>query len=172
MRVFRLPAGLGSFAGLELTNKQTRAVNDGFWPAGVLKVTKNFFHAHREPILNYLHSGCRLSENFRAPMPLSAGMDGYTKLAALVGKQPEFAIFPRFQAVRALRLAHLSAEIAQLVHELGIVMQLDRSSEDPENQIYESYYLKLQQSIREPHTAQQLHLWETLSGKLKEHGTQ
>lgn len=97
-------------------------------------------------------------------------MDGYTKLAALIGNQPEYAIFPRFQSARALRLLHLSAEISQLSHELGIVMHLDRSSDDPEKHLFEVYYRKLQQSVKDPHTAQQIQLWDLLSAKLKEQG--
>lgn len=97
-------------------------------------------------------------------------MDGYTKVAALIGNQPEYAILPRFQAVRALRLVHLSADITQLVHELGLVMHLDRSSNDPEKQLYEVYYRKLQQSSKDPRSAQQIQLWDSLSAKLKEQG--
>ena len=98
-------------------------------------------------------------------------MNGYTKFGVLAGNQPEYAIFPRFQPVRALRLARLSAEITQLCCELGLVMQLDRSSDDPEKRLFEVYHRKLQQSIKDPHSAQQVQLWDTLSAKLKEHGT-
>src|ERR1700754_4601304 len=86
-------------------------------------------------------SKCKTS--VRGTSEMTPKMDGYTKLAALMGNQSEYAMLPWFQAVRALRLVHLSAEIAQLAHELGLVMHLDRSSNDPEKQLFEFYYRKL-----------------------------
>lgn len=97
-------------------------------------------------------------------------MDGYTRLAALIGTQPEYAIFRRYMTLRALQLLHLSARIAQLEDELGIAIDLDRTSGDPEKALYESYYRKLKKSEATAEASQQLKIWSELDAVLKAQG--
>ena len=97
-------------------------------------------------------------------------MDGYTRLAALIGEQPQYAIFRRFMTLRALRLVHLSADIAQLSDELGLAIEVDRKSGDPERVLFEFYYLRLQKSRQQHEYSAQAEIWDRLDAKLKEHG--
>jgi hypothetical protein len=97
-------------------------------------------------------------------------MDGYTRLAALIGDQTEYAIFRRYLTLRALRLLHLSAKIAQLGDELGIAIELDRKSGDPERTLFESYYRQLEKSRASQEPSKQLEIWDELGAALKEQG--
>ena len=97
-------------------------------------------------------------------------MDGYTRHAAITGSFPDFAIFRRFMPLRALRLLHLSADIAQLADELGVQVDIDRNSGDPEKVLFEFYYRKLLASRNNVQKARQIELWDRLALKLKEQG--
>lgn len=85
-------------------------------------------------------------------------MDGYTRFAAVIGTFPEFAVFPRFMPLRTLRLLHLSADIAQLSDELGVQVNRDRNSGDPEKVLFEFYYRKLHASRTDGQKATQIEL--------------
>ena len=97
-------------------------------------------------------------------------MDGYTRFASTIGTYPEFAIFRRFMPLRALRLLHLSAEISQLADELGVQVDIDRNSGDPEKALFESYYHQLNKSRNDIQKARQIELWDQLAAKLKAQG--
>jgi hypothetical protein len=97
-------------------------------------------------------------------------MDGYTRLAALMGRQMEYNIFRRYMSLRALRLLHLSAEVSHLAGDLGLVVDLDRASGDPERAQFESYYQLMHESKEDPGKALQMKAWTTLSAKLREYG--
>jgi hypothetical protein len=98
-------------------------------------------------------------------------MDGYARLAALIGDLPEFAIFRRFMSLRALHLLYLSAEIAHLSADLNIQADLDRTSGDPEKILFEFRHEKLLKSRTDIQRAKQIELWDRLAAKLKEQGT-
>lgn len=85
--------------------------------------------------------------------------------------QNEYSIFRRFQSIRTLRLLHLSAEISHLSDELGVVVEADRESDDPEKQMYESYYAQQMKSRSNTSEMQQAHLWHELDAKLRDYGT-
>ncbi|ETN47150.1 uncharacterized protein HMPREF1541_01341 [Cyphellophora europaea CBS 101466] len=93
-------------------------------------------------------------------------MDGYTRLAALMATQKEYSIFRRFQSIRTLRLLYLSAEISHLSDELSVVVEADRESDDPEKQMYETYYAQQMKS----RSNTQAHLWHELDAKLRDYG--
>lgn len=99
-------------------------------------------------------------------------MDGYTRLAALMADQDEYAVFRRYIPLRALRLLHLSAKITRLGNELGLAIDLDRHSQDPEKEQFESYYRLLEKSRDSLEPSRQLEIWEELSAALKEQGIQ
>ena len=81
--------------------------------------------------------------------------------------QKEYSIFRRFQSIRTLRLLYLSAEISHLSDELGVVVEADRESDDPEKQMYETYYAQQMKS----RSNTQAHLWHELDAKLRDYGT-
>ena len=97
-------------------------------------------------------------------------MDGYTRLAALMGRQTEYNIFRRYMSLRALRLLHLSAEVSYLAGDLGLVVDEDRASGDPERVLFESYYQVMHESKEDPGRAAQVEAWAALSAKLREYG--
>ena len=97
-------------------------------------------------------------------------MDGYTRLAALMADQNDYALFRRYMPLRALRLLHLSAKITRLSSELGLAIEQDRNADDLEKRDYESYYRKLENSQHSVEPSKQLDLWDQLSSALKEQG--
>jgi hypothetical protein len=100
-----------------------------------------------------------------------AGLDGYPRLAALIGDQPEFAIFRRFLPLRALHLLHLSAEISYLSEALDIQSDIDRSSGDPDKILFDLHYGKLLKSRTDVQKSNQIEQWDRLAAKLKEQGS-
>jgi hypothetical protein len=98
-------------------------------------------------------------------------MDGYTRLAALIADQAEYAIFRRYLPLRSLQLLHMCAKIAQLEDELGEAIKFDRTSGDPKRTLYESYYRQLEQSQNSTEPSGQLEIWNELSGLLKAQGS-
>jgi hypothetical protein len=97
-------------------------------------------------------------------------MDGYPRLAALIGDYPEFAIFRRFMSLRALHLLHLSAEISHLSEALDIQADLDRRSGDPDKALFDFQYQKLLNSSTDTEKPNQIKQWDRLTAKLKEQG--
>jgi hypothetical protein len=97
-------------------------------------------------------------------------MDGYARLAALIGDLPEFAIFRRFMSLRALHLLYLSAEIAHLSADLNIQADLDRTSGDSEKIDFDFHYETLLKSRTDIQKSRQIELWDRLAAKLKEQG--
>lgn len=98
-------------------------------------------------------------------------MDGYTRLAALMASQNEYAIHRRYMPLRALRLLHLSAKITRLSTELGVAIHEDRNSTDPEKTASESYYRSLENSQDSVEPSKQLDIWAELGATLKEQGS-
>lgn len=97
-------------------------------------------------------------------------MHGYTHLAALMGRQNEYNIFRRYKSLRALRLLQLSVELVHLSRELGVVVDMDRNSGDPERGLFESYFQRLYESKEHPEKSLQVQAWNTLGLKLREYG--
>jgi hypothetical protein len=52
-------------------------------------------------------------------------MDGYAKVAELMGRYPEFAIFRRFRAANLRNLLYLQAEITHLEEKLQSIVSRD-----------------------------------------------
>lgn len=98
-------------------------------------------------------------------------MEGYSRLAALMDSQKEFSLFRRCQSIRTIRLLHLSAEIAHLSDQLGVLVEADRNSDDPEKQLYETHYAQQMRSQHHTTEIQQVHLWHDLDTKLRAHGS-
>jgi len=61
-------------------------------------------------------------------------MEGYTKLAALMGAYPEVAIVRRFAALQMQRILYLQAELVDLESQLRDIEEGDRLSGDEERQ--------------------------------------
>ena len=97
-------------------------------------------------------------------------MLGFTRLAALMTDQPQYMVVPRYMTLRCLRLLHLTADLAQIGDDLGIAIEHDRNSGDPERCMFEIWYHKLQASREKPQSAAQLEIWDRLDAKLREHG--
>ena len=114
---------------------------------------------------------CSIShESSSVDVHLATDMDGYTRLAALIGNQPEYAIFRRYLTLRSLQLLHLTARIAQLEDKLGEAIKLDRTSGDPTKTLYEFYYWHLEKSQISPEPSKQLDVWNELGPALKLQG--
>lgn len=96
-------------------------------------------------------------------------MDGYTRLAALIGNQPEYAIFRKYMTLRSLQLLHLNANIAHLEDELGEALKLDRACANPQN-LYETSYRQLELSQKTSEPSKQLGVWQKLNIALKAQG--
>jgi hypothetical protein len=58
-------------------------------------------------------------------------MEGYAKLASLMGAYPEVAIVRRFAALNAQNILYLQAELVNLESRLRLVEEEDRNSGDP-----------------------------------------
>jgi hypothetical protein len=64
-------------------------------------------------------------------------MAGYSRLAALMGKHPDFAIFRRFSAMNSLNLLCLQGELTHLQTELEMIATENRKSKDVEKAEFE-----------------------------------
>ena len=78
-------------------------------------------------------------------------MEGYAKLASLMGSNPEVAILRRFSALNAQNLLYLQAELVDLEEDLRAIAAEDNTSEDPDRVIYSRDWYTLSRSKN--HTA-------------------
>ncbi|KAH0555816.1 hypothetical protein GP486_006237 [Trichoglossum hirsutum] len=77
-------------------------------------------------------------------------MDGYDKLADLIGKHHEMVIFRRFSVLNAKNLLYLQAELVNLEEELKYIVQEDKSSGDEEKQHFPYSLWHLKHSLQLP----------------------
>lgn len=66
-------------------------------------------------------------------------LNGYSRLANLVGQYPGMAILRRFSRLNAQNLLYMQAELAQMEYELEIVAAEDSQSENPDVHSYQTY---------------------------------
>ncbi len=93
-------------------------------------------------------------------------MEGYSKLATLVGDDRtdgHFLIFQKFESISAQNLLYLQAEIINLKENLDKIAEID--SEDPERQIFTQDWEALSSSPE----SLQWRKWLELRRKLKEY---
>jgi hypothetical protein len=77
-------------------------------------------------------------------------INGYSKLASLMGPHPELAIFRRFNALNAQNLLHLQAEIVYLEHKLQECVQNGMASGHADRTIYDRDWQSLAESGSTP----------------------
>lgn len=90
---------------------------------------------------------------------------GYTKLASLMGENPEIAIFRRFSALNAKNLLYLQAELVNLEARL---QRYAADGANAKNGVYETDWFALSRSEKDGDQRQ----WETflnIRAKLKEY---
>ncbi|ORY15534.1 hypothetical protein BCR34DRAFT_598283 [Clohesyomyces aquaticus] len=73
-------------------------------------------------------------------------MNGYTKLASLIGSHPELAIFRRFGALNAQNLLYLQAELVHLENRLGKCFKADAESGHIDRKLYDRDWQSLAES--------------------------
>jgi hypothetical protein len=66
-------------------------------------------------------------------------IEGYPRLANLLGHHPRMAIFRRFARLNAQNLLYMQAEIAQLELDLDLIALEDSQSSDPNRQSFQTY---------------------------------
>lgn len=64
-------------------------------------------------------------------------MDGYNRLAALIGTSQNLAIFRRFSILNSKNLLYMQGEIIHLEKELNAIACEDKESDDPEKAEFE-----------------------------------
>ena len=70
-------------------------------------------------------------------------MDGYPRLAQLMGATPPLAIFRRYSTLNTQNILYLQAEINELEHELQDLSLTDRNSGHSEKERYSREWWKL-----------------------------
>ncbi len=73
-------------------------------------------------------------------------MEGYSKLAQMMGLDSELAIFRRFATLNLQNLLYLQAELVHLENELSRLVEVDRSSEHPRRRYYSQDWWSLSNS--------------------------
>jgi hypothetical protein len=73
-------------------------------------------------------------------------MDGYTKVARLMGNHNEMAAFRGFQALNFQNLLYQQAELIELETELQALALADKSSDHPSRTLYEKHWRLLSRS--------------------------
>ncbi|KAF2110647.1 hypothetical protein BDV96DRAFT_603728 [Lophiotrema nucula] len=81
---------------------------------------------------------------------LAAKMNGYTKLASLMGPNPEVAIFRRFSTLNAQNLLYYQAELVHLEEKLAACFKSDAESRHPDRVMYDRDWLSLKESDQMP----------------------
>ena len=64
-------------------------------------------------------------------------MDGYNRLAAVIGTNHELAIFRRFSTLNAKSLLYMQGELTHLEADLRAIACEDKQSQDPERAEFE-----------------------------------
>lgn len=77
-------------------------------------------------------------------------MEGYTKIATLMGAYPEVAIFRRFAALNTQNLLYLQAELIHLESRLRRLENADQQSGDRQRQLLSFDWYKLSTFVDEP----------------------
>jgi len=77
-------------------------------------------------------------------------MAGYSRLAALMGKRRDLAIFRRFSALNAKNLLYMQGELIHLEAELKMIALENRKSTDPKKADFE-YSIS---TLMGPHTSE------------------
>ncbi|KAI9880356.1 MAG: hypothetical protein M1830_003967 [Pleopsidium flavum] len=95
-------------------------------------------------------------------------MEGYAKLAAMMGRHPEMAIFRAFRPLNTQNLLYLQAELVELERDLEFIASLDNASGNPPKQAYARSWSALQKS-KEDGDGLQLSKVLTIRAKLKEY---
>lgn len=96
-------------------------------------------------------------------------MEGYAKLASLMGNYSEAAILRRFGALRAQNLLYLQAELVHLERQLLECSDLNERSDDPERVAFSKDWFSLAHFDTGNHEQWQIML--RIREKLKEYGT-
>jgi hypothetical protein len=92
-------------------------------------------------------------------MAQTLAMNGYSKLASMMGPHPELAIFRRFGTLNAHNLLYLQAELVHLEHRLHQCVKSDAESGHIDRTIYDRDWQSLSESKLMPDgNAEQ---WET-----------
>jgi hypothetical protein len=73
-------------------------------------------------------------------------MNGYSKLASIMGAHPELANFRRFRTLNAQNLLHLQAELVFLENKLRQCVQADASSGHVDRALYDRDWQSLFES--------------------------
>ena len=73
-------------------------------------------------------------------------MDGYTRVARLMGNHNEMAAFRGFQALSFQNLLYQQAELIELETELQALALADKSSDHPSRTLYEKHWHLLSRS--------------------------
>jgi len=89
-------------------------------------------------------------------------MNGYTKLASLMGHHSELAIFRRFGTLNARNLLYLQAELVHLELKLNRCAAADLASHDPDRAIYDRDWQTLSESGQLPDGNPEQ--WDTILG--------
>src|SRR5689334_17686776 len=95
-------------------------------------------------------------------------LEGYPKLAALMGTYGEAAIFRKFGSLNMWNLLSQQAEILELQVQLRDIWQEDSTSTDPTARQLCNYFLQLRKS-KGSHNEIQLQMMITLREKLREY---
>ena len=97
-------------------------------------------------------------------------MDGYSKLAALMGTYPDAMILRRFGALHAQNILYLQAELVHLEQEFRICTTANQGSEDPmkNNFIGKDWFVLAHLNDG---NEQQWQLMLQIRSKLKEYGS-
>jgi hypothetical protein len=77
-------------------------------------------------------------------------MNGYSKLASLMGSHPELAIFRRFGTLNAQNLLYLQAELVHLERKLQRCVASDIASGHADRIIYDRHWQSLTESGSRP----------------------
>lgn len=93
----------------------------------------------------------------------------YDKLAAIMGAQEELAIYRRYSALNTKNILYLQSEIFHLEAELAEIETEDRSSSDPEKDLFPRSVWHLKRSQRNPGQGRQWRMALEIRELLKEY---
>lgn len=97
-------------------------------------------------------------------------MEGYAKIAQLMGYSPELGILRRFGALNTQNLLYLQAELMHMEYDLQNLAEVDRSSNITQRVIYTKDWWSLSHSKIDGNEKQWQKVLEIRS-KLKEYST-
>ena len=97
-----------------------------------------------------------------ATRPAPPKMNGYSKLASLMGPHPEVALFRRFGSLNARNLMYFQAEIIHLEKQLEQYTQADNESTHPDRQYYDRDWQSLMESGDAAEPVENSAQWKTI----------